>query len=515
MKSAIVYTYLLLIVCSPSSSQDSGQQQRMIVPVDGQWLSVMMGKRFLSSSNSSEDESIRSTPSPVDLNLTTLSQNVHNLANYSFNKHLDMFGSQPDGDREASPYSFKEDVKIEKAVSPPVKRKELKFYEMDFQGGGGFVKKSVPFPKASLNKRKNLLNSLKQRCKRKDIQPMDLLREESFNKSTKMLRNRFTKHQEKIQQKLRTHSSRGTNTPPVEDESVFTLLDNRSVSKDSSSNSYEVSMKNHEVSLPPTPPTSVSAPPTPPATAAPSSSSSSNDVPPDFQVSQSNKSKQRDEYDSDRDADDFVKISKIRELAKAAVEKTPVKNVKEVTSFSGAFTNGHNSNIAAINLEISKLSTKNIIEHSKIMSLHHRNDSYSLFHNEHDSSGDDTSSRGTLDSIIPPPANFQGKNNPFHLHANTKSSKGSFSITNKLFNRHSLSKMNSATASTTKNQRISLPASLNPVIIPAMKPLKRQLSEKDLVIGPNGEIKRKKNRKPRKAGQVNHIFFIRCHLLNM
>lgn len=478
----------------------------MIVPVDSQWLSVMMGKRFQSSSNSSEDESIRSTPSPVDFKPVTLAQNS---AGYGFNKHHDLFGSKPDRDREDSPYSFKEDVKIEKPVSPPVKRKELKFYEMDFQGGGGFVKKSVPFPKVSLNKRKNLINSLKQRCKKKDIRAVDLLREESFNKSTKMLRNRFTKHQEKIQQKLRTHSSRGTNTPPVEDESVFTLLDNRSVSKDSSSNSYEVSIKSNEVSLPPTPPTSVSAPPTPPATAAPSSGSSSNDVPPDFQVSQSDKSKRCDEYDSDREADDF-NISQIRELAKAALEKTPVKGIKEVTtSFSGAFTNGHNSKIAAINLEISKLSTKNIIEHSKIMSLNHRNDSYSLFQNEQDSSGDDTSSRGTLDSIIPPPANFQGKNNPFHLHANTKSSKGSFSITNKLFNRHSLSKMNSAAAgSTMKNLRISLPASLNPVITPVIKPLKRQLSEKDLVIGPNGEIKRKKNRKPRKAGQVYCIAFI-------
>lgn len=483
----------------------------MIVPVDSQWLSVMMGKRFLSSSNSSEDESIRSTPSPVDFLPAALT------AGFNFHKNHDLFGSTPhtDIDKEESPYSFKEEPITEKPISPPVKIKESTFYGLDFQGGGGFVKKSVPFPKVSLNKRKNLLNSLKQRCKKKDIRPVDLLREES-SKSTKILRNRFTKHQENIQQKLRTHSSRGTNTPPVEDESVFTLLDNRSISKDSSSNSYEVSMKHHEVSLPPTPPTSVSAPPTPPATAAPSSSSS-NDVPPDFQVSQTKKAKICVEYDSDRDADCFVKIDKIRELAEVVLETTPVKNnkeLKEVTSFSGAFTNGHNSKIAAINLEISKLSTKNIIEHSKIMSLHHRNDSYSLFHNEHDSSGDDTSSRGTLDSIIPPPANFQGKNNPFHLHANTKSSKGSFSITNKLFNRHSLSKMNSAAASTMKNHRISLPASLNPVINPVIKPLKRQLSEKDLVIGPNGEIKRKKNRKPRKAGQVKTNFF-QCHILEI
>ena len=30
-----------------------------------------------------------------------------------------------------------------------------------------------------------------------------------------------------------------------------------------------------------------------------------------------------------------------------------------------------------------------------------------------DTSGDETSSRGTLDSIIPPPADFEGRNNPF------------------------------------------------------------------------------------------------------
>ncbi|KAL4706825.1 hypothetical protein ACJJTC_010059 [Scirpophaga incertulas] len=82
-----------------------------------------------------------------------------------------------------------------------------------------------------------------------------------------------------------------------------------------------------------------------------------------------------------------------------------------------------------MNLEVSKLSTKNKIEHSKIMSLQHM-DSLPPYSNFHDveSSGDETSSRGT--------------------------------------------------------------------------PLKRKLSEKDIVILPNGEVKRRKYRRPRKYLQM-------------
>lgn len=157
----------------------------------------------------------------------------------------------------------------------------------------------------------------------------------------------------------------------------------------------------------------------------------------------------------------------------------------------------HSSRIATMNLEVSKLSTKNIIEHSKIMSLQHMDSmkSYSnCFPNELDSSGDETSSRGTLDVIIPPLKDFQGKNNPF-LMQNSNVSFGA-----NLFNKQNVRMVNNK-----QNQyhsRFSLPGQWNQMG-PLIRPLKRKLSEKDIIIGPNGEVKRRKYRRPRKYLQVS------------
>ncbi|XP_076030555.1 polycomb protein Pcl isoform X2 [Oratosquilla oratoria] len=70
-----------------------------------------------------------------------------------------------------------------------------------------------------------------------------------------------------------------------------------------------------------------------------------------------------------------------------------------------------------------------------------------------DTSSDETSSHGTLESFIPPPSNFEGQNNPF-------------------LNLDSLS-----------------------YGLPVIRPLKRKLSESDIRIGKNGEIKRRRFRK--------------------
>lgn len=84
-----------------------------------------------------------------------------------------------------------------------------------------------------------------------------------------------------------------------------------------------------------------------------------------------------------------------------------------------------------------------------------------------DTSGDDeTSSKSTLDLIIPPPKDFEGKNNPFLtlLRGGAGESRG-------------------------KKQRsrdaITLPLPLTAVIPgrPIVRPMKRQLSEKDICIG--------------------------------
>ncbi|KAF7281995.1 hypothetical protein GWI33_003660 [Rhynchophorus ferrugineus] len=90
-----------------------------------------------------------------------------------------------------------------------------------------------------------------------------------------------------------------------------------------------------------------------------------------------------------------------------------------------------------------------------------------------DTSSDETSSKSTLDLIIPPPKDFEGKNNPF------------------------LGLLRMTREESTKKKRgkdITLPLPLKTVIPgqPIIRTTKRQLSEKDIVIGPNGEIKRRK-----------------------
>lgn len=95
-----------------------------------------------------------------------------------------------------------------------------------------------------------------------------------------------------------------------------------------------------------------------------------------------------------------------------------------------------------------------------------------------DTSGDETSSKSTLDLIIPPPKDFEGKNNPFltlmrgNIEANTKKR---------------------------SKDAITLPLPLTAVIPgrPVVRPMKRQLSEKDICIGPNGEVKRRRLRRNR------------------
>lgn len=89
-------------------------------------------------------------------------------------------------------------------------------------------------------------------------------------------------------------------------------------------------------------------------------------------------------------------------------------------------------------------------------------------------SSDDNSSRGTLDLIIPPPKDFQGINNPFlsqicepqptdpRTKAGAKTKKGS--------------------ASGTSHIRL-------------VRTVKRRLSARDIVIGPNMEVKRRKIRR--------------------
>lgn len=94
-----------------------------------------------------------------------------------------------------------------------------------------------------------------------------------------------------------------------------------------------------------------------------------------------------------------------------------------------------------------------------------------------ETSGDETSSRGTLDSFIPPPKDFEGKNNPFR-NLSELLNPGQANNTTVNFN----------------NCPITLPLPLTPVITqpPIKRPTKRQLSEKDIIVDSNGQVKRRR-----------------------
>ncbi|XP_008545132.1 PHD finger protein 19 [Microplitis demolitor] len=254
--------------------------------------------------------------------------------------------------------------------------------------GGGFVKKSFPFPKLSLQRRQRLmaLNSTRERMIRKhkkrdkgcDDTKSQIVREARYKKARKLLKNAIAK--------------RKPRTPEVPD-------------------------------LPPTPPTSVSGPPTPPATAS------------------------------------------------SAISELSVPSSVDLM------------------LNLPQPSTTPA-----------------------DTSGDETSSRGTLDSFIPPPKDFEGKNNPFrnlsemlstptnqnHIAGNNLAP--GISSTPLPYNHHHHNHHHHHHHHNNNNYHnnyqppITLPLPLTPVIPqpPLIRPAKRQLSEKDIIIDRNGQVKRRR-----------------------
>lgn len=445
-----------------------------------------MGKKFQTSSGS-DVESPRSTPSPM-------------LPDIPSGYQIPDFDSRPTYSNQKSNDETLESDYIpsivtsidDRSVTKPFKQKEYKFYAMDYQGNG-FVKKSVPFPKSALSKHQKSESSKQRSKRRKSL--MDYDNDEIMIRTKKKLRKTLAK------QKLKSLNRALSKRNSLDEESSFASTDHDGISKDLS---IVFDTRANDI-LPLTPPTSMSAPPTPPTSIIPNSNSNSSDISTEYQLPHSLFSKDSVNYDSDTEQADFKlsKCSKTRKLKTPDIEKNHICS-EETRNLSHA----HNLKTAAMNLEISKLSTKNIIELSKIMSLHHMNSDVPYRKTvpskpENDSSGDDTSSRGTLDSIIPPPVNFQGVNNPFH-NANATAEQSKFSscnfITNKLFNRNNSNKQSSnynsnKNSGSSKFPRISLPVNLNPVIPPGVKLLKRQLSEKDLIIGPNGEVKRRRHRR--------------------
>nr|XP_012151073.1 PREDICTED: polycomb protein Pcl isoform X2 [Megachile rotundata] len=231
--------------------------------------------------------------------------------------------------------------------------------------GGGFVKKSFPFPKLSLQRRRRLmaLGSSRERMLRKHkkrekgdgpLSKAQGVREARYRKARKLLKNAIAKSK-----------SRNSETSD----------------------------------LPPTPPTSVSGPPTPPATTSGISE---------------------------------LSVPSSVELMHPLPPSTPA-----------------------------------------------------------DTSGDETSSRGTLDSFIPPPKDFEGKNNPFRNLSDLLGTPGN------------LNQSNLSTPSPYNQCPITLPLPLTPVISqpPVIRPAKRQLSEKDIIIDRNGQVKRRRQHRRGRPSQ--------------
>lgn len=276
-----------------------------------------------------------------------------------------------------SPCPSPEIEKEERVLPPPTTT--LKYpHSKDQYLGAGCAKKTAPFKKMSLQRRKKLLAMTNRERERILKRPRRLV---------------VTKKEEEAAQKAVTAAKLGNNEAGSEAKQV-----NGDVKGKAASNGE----------LPPTPPTSVSAPPTPPASTGPGSMQS---------------------------------------------------------DFSNDYSEGSNQ--------------------TKVVPIKKQNLLDLELNTPCDTSSDETSSKSTLDQIIPPPKDFEGKNNPFlallRVGGEEQNKKK-------------------------KGKEITLPLPLKTVIPsqPIMRPMKRQLSEKDIVIGPNGEIKRKKRFRRNKSNVANY-----------
>ncbi|KAK0180078.1 hypothetical protein PV327_005757 [Microctonus hyperodae] len=249
---------------------------------------------------------------------------------------------------------------VEQNTSPsPTQQNQSTESLRERYSGGGFVKKSFPFPKLSLQRRRRLmaLGSTRERMLRKHKKREKGCVDNAMAKAQGVREARYRKARKLLKNAIAKSKPRG---PEVSD-------------------------------LPPTPPTSVSGPPTPPATTS---------------------------------AISELSVPSSVDLMHPLPPSTPA-----------------------------------------------------------DTSGDETSSRGTLDSFIPPPKDFEGKNNPFR---NLSELLGTPCPT--------IGPGTSSTPLPYNQCPITLPLPLTPVISqpPIARPAKRQLSEKDIIIDRNGQVKRRR-----------------------
>lgn len=114
-----------------------------------------------------------------------------------------------------------------------------------------------------------------------------------------------------------------------------------------------------------------------------------------------------------------------------------------------------------------------------------------------DNSSDDNSSRSTLDLIIPPPKDFHGFNNPF---VNESAKQSTTDVTPKTTSTIPKATGNVPSLALFVNTNFT-PASAN-TPIRFVNIVKRRLCEKDIMIGPNQEVKRRKYKRRSGSGPV-------------
>ncbi len=115
-----------------------------------------------------------------------------------------------------------------------------------------------------------------------------------------------------------------------------------------------------------------------------------------------------------------------------------------------------------------------------------------------DNSSDDNSSRSTLDLIIPPPKDFHGFNNPF-LNESAKQSTGEVNPPKVTANVSQNKQTNNVPPLTLFGNTNFTPTNNQ---IRFVNIVKRRLCEKDIMIGPNQEVKRRKYKRRSGSGPV-------------
>lgn len=138
-------------------------------------------------------------------------------------------------------------------------------------------------------------------------------------------------------------------------------------------------------------------------------------------------------------------------------------------------------------------------------SIHYNcKDSLNVFND----SADERPGRGTLDSIIPPPRNFIGSNNPFlsdksTTTANSLNAMRKMSYPNdKINDSGNNGNTNCSDITTAFNSNTKLLSKFDKGKVRIVRTIKRRLSAKDIFIGPNMEIKRRKVKKRSETGNI-------------